>query len=138
MRSAIDTNIALYAFADLRDERKTSVSRSLVEKLAESDECVLSTQVLKEFAHVCTKRLRPALSEAMLLARVGQLSSFNLVQVDHTLVLAAIRRHYENKISFYDALIVEAALTGGAELLYTEDMQHGTQFGALRVVNPFL
>jgi predicted nucleic acid-binding protein len=40
-------------------------------------------------------------------------------------------------VSFWDALIVEAAVTGGCEVLYSEDLQYGRWFGALRVVNPF-
>ncbi|MEI6673890.1 MAG: hypothetical protein WCO57_01800 [Verrucomicrobiota bacterium] len=34
-------------------------------------------------------------------------------------------------------IIVAAALASGATVLYTEDLQHGRTFGALRVENPF-
>ena len=40
-------------------------------------------------------------------------------------------------MQWFDALVVQAALTSNAATLYSEDMQHGRQFGALTVVNPF-
>ena len=47
-------------------------------------------------------------------------------------------RHFRSKISFYDALIVEAAIAGGAEILYSEDLSHEQRFDSLQVINPFL
>jgi predicted nucleic acid-binding protein len=41
------------------------------------------------------------------------------------------------KYSFYDSLIVAAALEAGCETLYSEDLQHGQQIGRLRIANPF-
>ena len=41
-------------------------------------------------------------------------------------------------LSFWDALILEAALRGGADTLLTEDLQHGQRIEGLTVVNPFL
>ncbi len=43
----------------------------------------------------------------------------------------------DQKLSFYDALIVSAALDAGCQSLITEDMQHGQNFGALTIENPF-
>ena len=54
------------------------------------------------------------------------------------LVIEALRLHGDNQLSWYDALIVAAALQGGCEVLYSEDMQHGRRFGDLVIQNPFL
>jgi predicted nucleic acid-binding protein len=54
------------------------------------------------------------------------------------MVLGAVRRGQEISISFRDALILEAALKGGADRLPTEDLQHGQEIEGLRVENPFL
>jgi predicted nucleic acid-binding protein len=43
-----------------------------------------------------------------------------------------------NQLSWYDSLIVAAAIQGGCKILYSEDMQHGRRFGELVVENPFL
>lgn len=138
MRSAIDTNIAVYAFADRSDLHKTRVAGSIVEELALKDECVVSTQVIKEFANVCLRRMRPAMSRETLLSRLSFLGELDVVNVDPVLVRAAVDRHFVSQLNFYDALIIEAAIAGGAEVLYSEDLQHGMTFGSLRVVNPFL
>ncbi|MHB0981733.1 MAG: PIN domain-containing protein, partial [Thermoleophilia bacterium] len=53
-------------------------------------------------------------------------------------VLGAARLHRSDSVSFWDALIVQAALSGGADILYSEDLQHGRRFGGLRIENPFL
>ena len=61
-----------------------------------------------------------------------------VVQVDVPIILAAIERVRTASISFWDALIVEAALIAGASTLLTEDLQDGQVFdGVLRVENPF-
>jgi predicted nucleic acid-binding protein len=44
----------------------------------------------------------------------------------------------DHRLSFYDALIVAAAIEAGCDILYSEDMQHGRTIGGLAVVNPFL
>jgi predicted nucleic acid-binding protein len=43
-----------------------------------------------------------------------------------------------NQLGWYDALIVAAAIQGGCEILYSEDLQHGRRFGDLIIQNPFL
>ncbi|MYE85894.1 MAG: PIN domain-containing protein [Gammaproteobacteria bacterium] len=40
-------------------------------------------------------------------------------------------------MSYWDALIIETALAADATVLLTEDLQHGQEFGRLRVTNPF-
>lgn len=137
MKCSFDTNIALYAFVDLADVRKTEVTRALLDKFVDGNECVLSTQVLKEFANVCTKRFRPGMTEDHLLTYLSELCRLEVVVVDDAIVRSAVRRHFTSLIGFYDSLIVEAALAGGAKVLYSEDLQHGMRFGSLQVINPF-
>ena len=67
-----------------------------------------------------------------------KLSAYRVVQLDPSMVFAAIALHEKEKTSFRDALIVRAALESGCELLMSEDMQHGRRFENLRVDNPFL
>ena len=60
-----------------------------------------------------------------------------LVQIDSKMILSAIHRSRNNQLSFWDALVVQAAIEGHAGTLYSEDMQHGQMLDSLRVVNPF-
>jgi predicted nucleic acid-binding protein len=68
---------------------------------------------------------------------VDHFSTFRTLSEDAGMVLDAVRRHQEMSLSFWDALIVEAALRSGADRLFTEDMQHGQVIEGMRVENPF-
>ncbi|HET7269774.1 MAG TPA: hypothetical protein VFI90_01690, partial [Rubrobacter sp.] len=63
---------------------------------------------------------------------------FRTLPEDARMVLGAVRRSQELMLSFWDALIVEAALKAGADRLLTEEMQHGQIIEGMRVENPFL
>jgi predicted nucleic acid-binding protein len=52
--------------------------------------------------------------------------------------ISALEIEVKHRISFWDALIVNAAQTAGCTILYSEDMNHGQIFDSVRVVNPFL
>jgi predicted nucleic acid-binding protein len=43
----------------------------------------------------------------------------------------------DHTFSFYDALIITAALDADCDVLFSEDLQHERTFGELDVVNPF-
>ena len=60
-----------------------------------------------------------------------------MVNIDSKLVLSAIHRSRSGQLSFWDALIVQAAIEGNASTLYSEDLQQGQSFDGLKVVNPF-
>jgi predicted nucleic acid-binding protein len=47
------------------------------------------------------------------------------------------KRSRRHRIAFWDALIVEAALSRGCTTLLSEDLQDGRRFGALVIENPF-
>ena len=61
------------------------------------------------------------------------------VVVDNTpkLLLAAVSLQQRAQLSFWDALVVQAAIDAGCDRLYTEDLNTGQKFGSLVVVNPF-
>jgi predicted nucleic acid-binding protein len=87
---------------------------------------------------VAIKRPSVPMSREVIEEYLRSFMAMRMVTVDQELVLMGVARHFRSKISFYDALIVEAALLGGAEILYSEDLGHGQRFGPLRVENPFL
>jgi predicted nucleic acid-binding protein len=53
-------------------------------------------------------------------------------------VIAAIEFHPLTQVSFWGAMIVHAARSAGAEVLFSEDFQTGAVLGGVRVVNPFV
>lgn len=136
MKTFLDTNVLVYAF-DAGSPEKRKRALALFSECAAAGTLLLSVQVLQEFYVTVTRKLESPLPAAIALAAVSDLTVFPVVPTDVPLVRAAIRTHQDASISFWDALIVEAARNGGAALLYSEDLQDGRDFGGLRIVNPF-
>ncbi|MBK5102090.1 MAG: PIN domain-containing protein [Desulfobacteraceae bacterium] len=137
MRAFFDTNILVYLYdADAPDKKDRACE--LFEAEAASGRVILSTQVLQEFYVAVTRKLavplRPEVAEDV----VRNLSVLPVVRIGSEIILTAIGRSRRLKYSFWDALIVEAALAGGADRLLTEDLQHGQVIDGLRIENPFL
>jgi predicted nucleic acid-binding protein len=131
----VDTNILVYAH-DRGAGDKHSRALSLVETLWREAKGLISTQVLQEFyVNIRRKALRPV-SHAEAKAVVTAYLAWNPIVNDGTAVLDAIDIETRFKLSFWDALIVVAAQRSGASVIYSEDLQHGQQFGAVRAENP--
>ena len=94
--------------------------------------------MLQEFYVSVTRKLAEPFSAQHATEATRGLSTYRVVQVDPSMIFAAITLHEREKTSFWDALIVRAALESGCELLMSEDMQHGRRFENLRADNPFL
>ena len=136
MKAFFDTNVLVYLFdADAPDKQKKA--RSLFKTHTEAGDILLSTQVLQEFYVTVTRKLARPLSAEQATDTLAALAELPCVSIDNQLVLAAVRRSQASKLSFWDGLIVESALHGGAAVLYSEDMQHGQKLGSLRIENPF-
>ncbi|MEN9984369.1 MAG: hypothetical protein RI918_2338 [Pseudomonadota bacterium] len=100
---------------------------------------VVSYQVLQEFCNVASASKRLALRADQTMAFASLLlAPMNQVEPSLALLTAALRIKAEVGYSFYDSLIVAAALQAGCNILYSEDMQHGQLVAGLRVVNPFI
>lgn len=131
-----DTNVLVY-LVDSDQPEKQEVARGLVERYLAEGDGAISVQVLREFFSASRKLRTPVPVETAREA-VEYFASFSPLAEDAPMVLRAVRRTGEMSISFWDALIVEAALKSGADRLFTEDMQHGRVIEGMRVVNPFL
>ena len=136
MKAFFDTNVLVYLFdADAPDKQKKA--RSLFKTHTEAGDILLSTQVLQEFYVTVTRKLARPLSVEQAAGTMAALAELPGVSIDNQLVLAAVRRSQATKLSFWDGLIVESALHGGSDVLYSEDIQHGQKLGNLRIENPF-
>lgn len=136
-RTFFDTNVLLYMYDDNEPAKKAEALRLFGDEV-EADRALLSSQVLQEFYVNAVRKLKNPLSPERAEARVRDFAQLPLIQVDTTLILAAISRCRRESFSFWDALIVEAALSAGADRLLTEDLRHGQVIEGLRVENPFL
>lgn len=134
MRSLLDTNILVYADA-ADDAVKQRHAIELITALRAAGTAVLSTQVLQEYVNVALRKLR--LPHALIRERIAFYRRFDMVPASAELIAGALDLHVLHGLSFYDALIVRAAVVSGCQRLLSEDMQHGAIFGAVRIENPF-
>ncbi|HYN77163.1 MAG TPA: PIN domain-containing protein [Lamprocystis sp. (in: g-proteobacteria)] len=131
-----DTNVLIYAY-DRNAPAKRARARTIMSDLGTRGNLAISTQVLKEFYSVSTRRLARPLTPDQARRVVGALVMYPVVIEDIPLIQAAIELSQRDNISFWDALIVEAARRAKAKILYTEDLQDGRDFEGLKVENPF-
>ncbi len=128
----LDTNILVYAYSE-DDPQKREVARSLIS----SGEVMIGTQVLQEFANIAHKKLKVNWEEIQ--ATIEELSSKIPLWInsDETIKKACqIAAKYG--YSFYDSLIISAALESQSAVLFSEDMHGGqTIENQLEIVNPF-
>jgi predicted nucleic acid-binding protein len=133
----VDTNILVYAH-DRSAGFKRLRAQKLLERLWDSGQGVLSTQVLQE---LCINLRRIAdnplpLDEVRMLIR--EYSTWEIVTNTPESVLLALDIENRYKTSFWDALILQAAQHSGATILYSEDLAAGQYYGAIKVVNPLI
>ena len=133
-----DTNILVYAF-DPADSRKQTIARNLIRDHGTTGNLFLSTQVLQEFYVVTTRVKRQLLTTELAAEVVSDFAEYPVATLDSHLIKQAMQRHQGKAFSFWDSLVVEAALSSGCSILYSEDMQHGLVVNnALTLNNPFL
>lgn len=135
--SFIDTNILLYDIDD-SDKDKHAIATDMVRKALETDRFCISYQVVQECLSAGLRKahipLTPTLAQAYLntvllpLWRVHPSKALYQQGID-------IQARYQ--FSFYDSLIVAAALEAGCKTLYSEDLQDGQRIEHLTIRNPF-
>jgi predicted nucleic acid-binding protein len=132
----VDTNVLVYAH-DRSEAQRQPVAQALVAELWRKRTGALSTQVLQEFYVVATRRYDPPMSRREARQLVDVYSHWQLIQIDLALILAASQLEERHTLSFWDALIVEAARRAGANRLVTEDLQSGRRLAGVLIHNPF-
>jgi predicted nucleic acid-binding protein len=136
-RFFLDTNIFVYTF-DAQAPGKAKKSAQLIRRAADSGVGIISYQVVQEFFSVAFRRFaRPmsvAEAEQYLITVLRPLLA---IHSSPAIYFAALRLAEKHRISWYDSLIVAAALEGQCEKLYSEDFQHGRKIEGVQVENPF-
>ncbi len=132
----LDANVLVYA-QDTHDPTKQQQSRALIAGLAASGAGVISTQVLQEFYVNATRKLKQPISRSDARDIVADYATWRVQPVSARDVLDASLMEEQHTLSFWDALIVVAAMRTGAAVLLSEDLLDGRKFGAVTVRNPF-
>jgi predicted nucleic acid-binding protein len=95
-------------------------------------------QVLHELYVTLTRKLSRGLDPEVARTVVRALEAWKPVTSDAALVHSAWELESSCSFSFWDALIVAAALRANASILLTEDLQDGLAVGSLTITNPFI
>jgi predicted nucleic acid-binding protein len=137
-RFFLDTNIFVYSF-DKSSAAKQGRATKLIREAVATRKGMVSYQVVQEFLNVALRRFIQPLTVEEAQQYLGTVFRPLLaVQSSHALYAEGLRLTAKHRLSWYDSLIVAAAIEGQCGVLYTEDLQHGQRFGDLRVENPFV
>jgi predicted nucleic acid-binding protein len=133
----VDTNILIYAHdrsAGLKHER----ARQVIERLWTTGQGVLSSQILQELCINLRRKLARPLPVDEVRRLIQDYLNWEIVVDSPEAVLQALEIGVRYKISFWDALVLQAAEQSGAAILYSEDLAAGQDYGPVRVMNPLL
>lgn len=132
-RSFLDTNVLIYCYTSTELQKLAKA-----QAVASLPDVVISTQVLKELANILRKKFN--LDWAAIQTTLDEVENNFEVHINSAASIknaCAIADRYG--FSFYDSLIIAAALESGCTILYSEDLQHGQAIEqTLTVKNPFL
>jgi len=129
--------VFVYQF-DHRDPRKQQIADRLIREGLVRRTAIISFQVVQELYNAMYRRFPSVMTlqdSQQYLATV--LHRLLAVPSSVGLYSEALRIRDGYQLSWYDSLIVAAALEAKCETLYTEDLQNGQRFGDLVIRNPF-
>ena len=131
----LDSNVIIYLFDETAPEKRQRAER-LIREIVDSESGCISYQVVQEALNVLGRVLGADSDE---LGELLEEILLPLWQIDPTeeLYRSGLRIQARYGFSFYDSLMVAAALEAGCTTLYSEDMQDGQQIEGLTIRNPF-
>lgn len=135
-RYFVDTNILMYAH-DITVGEKHARAKALVEDLWQNRSGVVSTQVLQELAVNLRRKAKRPLDARATRDVVSDYLAWQVVVNGGDSILEALELEARYQISFWDALVIQAAQIAGADVLYSEDLSDGQRYGSVKVENPF-
>ncbi len=133
----LDSNVIIYLFDD-EDPRNYSISHGIVSGALDEGTATISFQVVQETLNVLSRGMsRPVTDRDIREAFVSILVPLWTVMPSPALYERALNVRERYGFSFYDSLIVAAALEAGCDRLLSEDLQDGQVIEGLRIENPF-
>ena len=128
----LDTNILVYGYSN-SDREKQFVARNIIM----GNNSFISTQVLQELTNTITKKFKLRYSDAIDAISESCHNNNLYINISSTLIKAC-KIAEEYKYSYYDSLIISAALLCDCTQLYSEDMKNNQIInGVLKISNPF-
>ncbi len=133
----IDTNILIYQFSS--DEFKRKISIDILESSLQSNNYVISYQVIQEFSNIAASKIKNTFTDSELTKYIEDI----LIPIckfypTPEFYLSSLKLKSKYKFSYYDSLIVNAALEMKCTILFSEDLQHNQKIAHLQIKNPYL
>ena len=132
----VDTNILIYAY-DISAVDKHVTAVRILSELWDSRRGVLSTQVLQEFFVSVTRKIPNPINEQHAINIVRDFLRWEIVVNDGDSILEAASLVSRYRFSFWDCLIIQAALKSGCNILLSEDLSDSQVIESLQIRNPF-
>ena len=134
-KAFFDTNVLVYAKLEDEDNKeKRDIAIALIQQVQGCP--VISVQVLNEFAsvlikhHVSNDTIQEAIQEIV--------EDSIVISLDVDLLWETWRIRDKYLFSYWDSMIISAALKGGCNILYSEDLQHEKLIeDQVKIINPF-
>jgi predicted nucleic acid-binding protein len=133
----VDANVLVY-WRDASEPGKQSIAAQLLNRLWREQSGRISVQVLNEYFVTVTRKSRVKLDPAVAWNDVSTLLYWDPQPLNGPLLIRGREVQLQHRMSWWDSLVVAAAQLQGCSVLWTEDLQHGAQLGAVQVQNPFL
>ncbi len=132
----LDTNILVYAH-DQKSRSRQTIAQDLIFQGLRDESAVISTQVISEYLVTITRKIEVPLTVDKAVTEIELFRAFNIIEIDVDMIIDANKIHTTNQISYWDSLIVSAAIFANCEILYTEGMNDGQIIDGVTIYNPF-
>lgn len=130
--SFVDTNVLVYLYSSDEPEK-----RQRAQRLSRNANSWISTQVLNELCNILRKKFQRRYPE--ITAVIKEVTrNFHVTTVTADTIRLALTVAEKHGYSYYDSLMIAAALEQNCAVLYSEDMQHGQTLDTMTIMNPFL
>lgn len=102
-----------------------------------SEDIGISAQVLQEFIAAAVSKKRLGIELVEVKSTIAALQAFPIIPITSGLVMRALEVKTRYEISYWDAAIIAAAQELRCEVIYSEDLNDGQDYGGVVVRNPF-
>ncbi len=131
----VDTNVLIYAVSPSAGE---AGKRRRARELLRGGGLAVSVQVLQEFYSQTTRPNRAVpLTHSQAMKFLDSIREFPVQDVTLGVFRAGVGNSRRFKVSYWDGAILAAALACGCDVVYTEDLNDGQDYGGVRAINPF-
>ncbi|RYE18497.1 MAG: PIN domain-containing protein [Sphingobacteriaceae bacterium] len=129
----LDSNILIYTYSATEPEKQLIARKLVIDNLT-----FISTQVLQELCNIVTRKFKFNYFDAVKVIQECSRNSFVHINSETT-ILQACSIAEKSGYSFYDCMIISAALESDCATLYSEDLHNGHLIDEkLTIKNPFV